>query len=102
MTSDYVNFLNENIHTATRFTDSSPVKPAHHAEICEDTVTQFAEYLQQGLVLDHELVKRWLGQYRSDNKSFEDISGHQENGCHDVDYEALIRLTEKSTLIHSP
>ena len=102
ITSDYVNFLNENIHTATRFTDSSPVKPAHHAEISEDTVTQFTEYLQQGLVLDHELVKRWLGQYRSDNKSFADIPEHQKINSHDIDFEALITLAEQSTLTHSP
>lgn len=102
ITSDYVHFLNENTHAATRFTDKSPVKPIHHAEISEDTVSQFAEYIKQGLTFDHEHVKRWLGQYRSDNKTFEDIPRNHLNDFHDVDFETLTTIAEQSTLAHSP
>ena len=102
ITSDYVHFLNEHTHATTRFTDSSPVKPAHHAEISEDTVSQFVEYIQQGLTLDHEHVKRWLGQYRSDNKTFEDIPRNHLNESQDIDFVTLTTTAEKSTFVHSP
>ena len=98
ITSDYINFLNENVHTATRFIDKSPVKPAHHAEISEDTVSQFIDYLKQGLTLEPEQVKRWLGQYRSDNKSFEDFCSVQD----EVNYDALSAIAAASGLIQSP
>ena len=102
ITSDYVHFLNENIHTTTRFTDRSPVKPEHHAEITEDTVSQFVEYLQQGLTLDQEHVKRWLGQYRSDNKTFEDIAKDSLDGEGNIHFDELTAIASASTLTHSP
>jgi 50S ribosomal protein L16 3-hydroxylase len=98
MTSEYVHFLNENTHTATRFIDSSPIVPEHHAEITDDTVSQFIDYLKQGLPLQHEEVKRWLGEYRSDNKAFEDIEHEQ----HDFTFTQLSELASHSTLEHSP
>ncbi len=98
MTSDYVNFLNENAHSATRFIDNFPVKPEHHAEISEDTVSQFIDYLKQGLSLKPELVKQWLGQYRSDNKGFEDFCNEQD----EVAYDELSAIATASGLIQSP
>jgi 50S ribosomal protein L16 3-hydroxylase len=101
ITSDYVHFLNENTHTATRYTDKSPVKPGHHAEISEETVSQFIEYLQQGLTLDPEHVKRWLGQYRSDNKVFEDILKDSLDQQGDIDFDELTTIAAQSTLLQS-
>jgi len=98
MTSDYTHFLNENIHTATRFIDNSPVIPRHHAEITDETVSQFIDYLKQGFSLQHEHVKRWLGEYRSDNKTFEEISVEQ----HDLDFKQLSELASQSPLVQSP
>ena len=102
ITSDYVHYLNEHTHAATRFTDSSPVKPVHHAEISEDTVSQFVEYIQQGLTLEPENVKRWLGQYRSDNKTFEDISIGHSDVQHALDFDELTAIARQSALTHSP
>ncbi|GMR01628.1 MAG: hypothetical protein BMS9Abin19_1036 [Gammaproteobacteria bacterium] len=101
ITSDYVHFLNENTHTTTRYTDKSPVKLEHHAEISDDTVSQFIEYLQQGLTLDREHVKRWLGQYRSDNRAFEELSKNSSDVQHNISFNELIKLAEQSMLVHS-
>lgn len=102
MTSDYVNFLNENIHDATRFIDRSPKIPEHHAEISDDTVSQFVHYLQQGLTLDENLVKRWLGQYRSDNKAFEDAAREIAENQDTVEFDEMLSIAEQASLEHSP
>lgn len=73
ISSDYVHFLNENVHAASRFIDKAPREPAHHAEISEHTIQQFIDALKQGISFDTELVKEWLGRYCSDNKAFDDI-----------------------------
>jgi len=99
VTSDYIHFLNENVHMASRFTDKTPVKPEHHAEITEDTVSQFIEYLKQGIRLEPELVKKWLGKYCSDNKAFEDIVNEEYDV---VDFNQLSTIASQSTLMHSP
>ena len=98
MTSDYVNFLNENNHAGKRFTDSAPVKPAHHAEISDDTVSQFIDDLKQGLTLEPAQVKRWLGQYCSDNKAFDEFTS--ENG--NCDFDTLCKIAKQSSLTPSP
>jgi 50S ribosomal protein L16 3-hydroxylase len=98
ITSDYIHYLNENLHGSTRFTDNAPILPKHHAEISDDTVSQFIECLKQGLDLGPEHVKQWLGRYCSDNKAFEEIELEQ----HEVDFEELTKLATSSTLQHSP
>jgi len=103
ITSDYINFLNENTHSTTRFTDSSPVRPAAHAEISDDTVSQFVDYLKQGLTLEHEQVKRWLGQYCSDNKAFEELNFKElgdDQGS--IEYDELADIAARSSLMQSP
>ncbi|NOQ90796.1 MAG: hypothetical protein GQ549_07600 [Gammaproteobacteria bacterium] len=103
ITSDYINFLNENTHSTTRFTDNSPVKPAHHAEITDDTVSQFVDYLKQGLTLEHEQVKRWLGQYCSDNKAFEELNFKDQASDQDsIEYNELADIAARSPLMQSP
>ena len=97
ITSDYVNFLNENTHSDKRYIDNSPVKPAHHAEISEATISQFINELKQGLTLEHQQVKRWLGRYRSDNKGFEDFCSEQD----DIDYNELSAMAAASGLLQS-
>lgn len=99
ITSDYIHFLNENVHMATRFTDKSPVIPKHHAEITEDTVSQFSEYLHQGISLEPELVRQWLGKYCSDNKAFENIVNEDYRN---IDFPELTALASRSTLVQSP
>jgi 50S ribosomal protein L16 3-hydroxylase len=103
ITSDYIHYLNENAHSATRYRDQSPVIPAHHAEISEDTVTHFIDYLKQGLTLERDHVRRWLGQYCSDNKAFEDLSDELlDDKQHDVDYEQLRTMALQTPLMQSP
>jgi 50S ribosomal protein L16 3-hydroxylase len=102
ITSDYINFLNENVHTAKRYRDSSPVKPRHHAEISDDTVSDFMEYLKQGFILEHEQVKHWLGQYCSDNKTFEELSDDILNNQSGVDFDELFELASQFPLMQSP
>jgi len=97
ITSDYIHFLNENVHSTTRFTDNSPVKAAHHAEITDDTVSQFIDYLKQGLTLEKTQVKRWLGQYCSDNKAFEEFTTEQGN----IDYKELTEIAAQFSLTQS-
>lgn len=100
ITSDYIHFLNENVHNATRFTDKAPVIiPGHHAEITADTVSQFTEYLQQGISLEPELVTQWLGKYCSDNKAFDDIINED---YHHIDSAYLDNLGTQTTFVQSP
>ncbi len=98
ITSDYIHFVNESTHTTIRYRDKLPVKPVHHAEITEATVSHFIEYLKQGMTLETELVKQWLGQYCSDNKSFEDLSHDQD----EVDFKQLVAIARQSALVQSP
>lgn len=98
ITSDFVNYLNENIHDTTRYSDNSASIPEHHAEISEQTVSQFVDYLKQGLSIDREQVKNWLGQYSSDNKTYEDLIEEQDV----ADYAELMAIAAQSTLEHSP
>lgn len=107
ITSDYVHYLNDHVHSASRYRDQSPLKPAHHAEISEDTVSHFIEYLKQGLTLEHEQVKRWLGQYCSDNKAFDEIVAQQhDEQQHDdlqiIDYRQLELVASEESLLQSP
>ena len=98
MASDFVHYLNENSRPTERYKDSSPEKPRHHAEISDDTITNFIEYLEKGLAIKREQVKRWLGQYSSDNKAFEDFSNEQ----HEVSADEFIAIASQSTLLQSP
>jgi 50S ribosomal protein L16 3-hydroxylase len=103
ITSDYIHYLNDHVHGSSRYHDVSPVKPAHHAEISEETVSHFIEYLKQGLTLDHDQVKRWLGQYCSDNKAFEDIIDEMHGDEQlDIDYQELVSIATEEALMQSP
>jgi 50S ribosomal protein L16 3-hydroxylase len=103
ITSDYIQYLNDNVHGSSRYHDVAPVKPAHHAEISEETVSHFIDYLKQGFSLQHEQVKRWLGQYCSDNKAFEDIIDeiHDDEQLAN-DYEELASIASEEILMQSP
>lgn len=98
ISSDYIQYLNDNVHSNSRYHDKKPVLPEHHAEISDETVTCFMDYLKQGLTIEREQVRRWLGQYSSDNKAFEDV----ENQRSEIDFEALKTIATKETLIQSP
>ncbi len=98
MTSDYVHFINEHSDSTARYRDRNPQVSAHHAEITEATVKHFIEELKQGLTLDKEHVKRWLGQYCSDNKAFEDFA----NEPGDIDFDELKEIAEQTGLSQSP
>ena len=98
ISSDYIHFVNEQTDTTTRYRDKLPVIPAHHAEISEATVSHFIDYLKQGLTLEPELVKQWLGQYCSDNKAFEDFAYEQN----DINFEQLVTIASQSALMQSP
>jgi 50S ribosomal protein L16 3-hydroxylase len=98
MTSDYIHFVGENTPSNERYRDTAPVIPSHHAEITENTVSQFIEHLKQGLTLEREQVKQWLGKYCSDNKAFEDITA----GLAEIQYKKLPELSAQSDLSQSP
>ena len=98
ITSDYINYLNENVHDERRYQDALPVKPQHHAEITDKTVSHFIDYLKQGLSIEHEQVKTWLGQYCSDNKTYEDLLQEQEVS----NYDELAGKLQKDPLLRSP
>jgi 50S ribosomal protein L16 3-hydroxylase len=98
ITSDYINYLNENVHDERRYQDALPVKPQHHAEITDETVSHFIDYLKQGLSIEHDQVKTWLGQYCSDNKTYEDLL--QER--HVSNFHELADLLQKEPLLRSP
>jgi len=103
ITSDYIQYLNDNVHGASRYHDVTPVKPVHHAELSESTVTDFIDYLRQGLTLEHEQVKRWLGQYCSDNKAFEDINDEMHDEEQQlVDFDELNSIAANEMLTQSP
>lgn len=98
ISSEYIQFINENIDNTERYQDKSPVIPEHHAEISEDTVSHFIEELQKGMILEREQVKRWLGQYCSDNRAFENIANEQQ----DIDFDTLTDIAKKTPLEQSP
>jgi len=99
MVNDYVHYVHENtIATDTRYQDSTVRIPSHHAEITNETVEQFIHYLKQGLTLEHEQVRQWLGHYCSDNKAFEDIT----LDAFSPQYESLPLLTEDHSFTQSP
>lgn len=98
ITSDYMQYLNDNVHSASRYRDKKPVLPEHHAEISEETVTHFIDYLKQGLTIEREQVKRWLGQYCSDNKAFEDTTDSQPA----INFDQLTSIASREILIQSP
>jgi 50S ribosomal protein L16 3-hydroxylase len=98
ITSDYIHHLNENKQDNSRYSDMSPIVPRHHAEISEDTITEFIEYLKQGLSIDREQVRLWLGEYTSDNKAFEDLTCHEP----DIDFDELRKAALQSAIKQSP
>ncbi len=91
-------YLNDNVHSASRYRDKKPVLPEHHAEISEETVTHFIDYLKQGLTIEREHVKRWLGQYCSDNKAFEDTIDSQPA----INFDQITSIASREILIQSP
>ena len=98
ISSDYINYLNENVHEDIRYSDASPSIVTHHAEISEQTVADFSEYIKQSFTIDHEHVRRWLGQYCSDNKTYEDLLDIQH--CDSIDQ--LAEQVEENGLQQSP
>ena len=98
ITSDYINYLNENIHDERRYQDVLALKPKHHAEITDETVSHFIDYLKQGLSIEHDQVKTWLGQYCSDNKTYEDLLQERDVS----NYDELVGLLQKDPLLRSP
>ena len=98
VTSDYIHYLNENKHDEIRYSDITPAAPVHHAEITEDTVSHFIEFIQQGMSTNRQHVKRWLGQYCSDNKTFEELNNDQS----DIDFKRLSDIASQQNLMHSP
>ena len=97
ITSDYINYLNENVHDERRYHDALAAKPRHHAEITDETVSHFIDYLKQGLSIEHDHVKTWLGQYCSDNKTYEDLLEERDVS----NYDELADLVEKHPLLRS-
>ena len=98
ITSDYINYLNENVHDERRYQDVLAVKPKHHAVITDETVSHFIDYLKQGLSIEHDQVKNWLGQYCSDNKTYEDLLQERDVS----NYHELAGLLHKYPLQRSP
>lgn len=98
ISSDYINYLNENVHSELRYSDASPTVPRHHAEISDGTVSDFIDYIRKGFSIEHDQVKRWLGQYCSDNRTYEDMLGSQH--CDTI--EQLTAIAGKSGLQQSP
>ena len=98
MTSDYINYLNENVHDDRRYHDALAVKPEHHAEITDETVSHFIDYIKQGLSIDHAHVKNWLGQYCSDNKTYEDLMDERDL----TDFDELAGIALENPMRRSP
>jgi 50S ribosomal protein L16 3-hydroxylase len=98
ITSDYINYLNENVHDQRRYRDVSTTIPEHHAEITDETVSHFIDYLKQGLSIEHDQVKNWLGQYCSDNKTYEDLLDERDVS----NYDELHNIVQRHLLKRSP
>ena len=100
ITSDYVHYVSKNL--SVRYRDKSPIVPAHHAEISEKTVSHFIEELKKGLTIERDHVKRWLGEYCSDNKAFDDITLETTDEVHTIDFAELAKIADQKTLQQSP
>jgi len=102
ISSEYIHFINENRATEVRYRDASPVKPSHHAEISEETITHFIDYLKQGLTLERDQVKQWLGEYSSDNNAFENLVEDLPENQQDMSYDEFHTIAARSELRQSP
>lgn len=98
ITSDYINYLNENVHDDRRYHDAPAVKPEHHAEITDETVSHFIDYIKQGLSIEPAHVKNWLGQYCSDNKTYEELLDEQDV----TDFDELASIALENQMRRSP
>ncbi|VAW51971.1 LSU ribosomal protein L16p arginine hydroxylase [hydrothermal vent metagenome] len=98
ITSDYINYLNENTHGTERYRDNTAKPPAHHAEIDDNTVSRFTDYLKQGLTLDRENISHWLGKYFSDDKTYESeiVEQFLKN------YDEIEKIATHNNFIQSP
>ena len=103
VSSEYIHYLstNDHNHKNARYTDKIKTAQTHHAEITEQTISEFMDFLKQGLKIEPEQVKRWLGQYCSDNKTFDDFIESIPNE-QALNYEELMSLASKSSLMQSP
>ena len=59
------------------------------------------DFLKQGLKIEPEQVKRWFGQYCSDNKTFDDFIESIPNE-QALNYDELMSLASRSSLMQSP
>ena len=105
MTSSFVDYLNHQAddHQARserRYQDRSPGIPKHHAEIDQTTIDTFVDYLKQNLNTEPEQVRRWLGEYCSDNTAFEQLNFENDIPC--ADFDTLRRLANETQLRLSP
>lgn len=98
ITSDYIHFINEQNKEQVRYSDNAATKPFHHAEISDETVDHFINYLKQGLSIDREQVRQWLGQYCSDNRAFEELERDELN----INFDTFSQIASESTLAQSP
>ncbi len=101
--SEYIHHLNTNDqhHKNTHYTDRIKAAQTHHAEITEQTISEFVDFLKQGIKIESEQVKRWLGQYSSDNKTFDDFIESIPNQ-QALNYDELMSLASQSSLTQSP
>jgi 50S ribosomal protein L16 3-hydroxylase len=103
VSNEYIHYqsTNNQRYKTSRYTDKVQAVQSHHAEITDNTVAEFMDFLKQGMTIEAEQVKRWLGHYYSDNKTFDDfiepVTYEQP-----LDYDELIVLAKKSFLIQSP
>lgn len=102
ISTDYVHFLNEEDTESRRYQDAAPKPPEHHAEISDESVERFVDYLKQGISFDHDKVRYWLGRYSSDNKAFEDIAHETIDNVHHQDIDTLLDSTQRHGLMQSP
>lgn len=102
MISEYLHFLNERNENSSRYKDKHPQIPQHHAEINEKTIEHFKSYLLQGLSLDNESIRQWLGEYSSDNRAFEDLAHIMEPVTPLAGFSQLENLLQGKQLQQSP
>lgn len=101
ISSEFMHFAIESLQEPGRYSDSSPAIPSHHAEISDQTVDRFLHYIEDNLKLDRELVRRWVGQYCSDNRTFEDMA-HPHEADEDITYQTLFDFASQTVLMQSP
>jgi 50S ribosomal protein L16 3-hydroxylase len=97
MVSEYGEFLSRQIADDIRYTDPNLQPQSHPAEITAATIARVKTLLQRQLIISDTLVRDWLGEFASDNRSVDSDDANET--C--ADFATLVDWMQQATLEHN-